>query len=284
MKYEIYLDVLFAENLLMNYFLLRLTVLLLQNSATRKRSFAFSVLGAAVSVVQVTVLRSMPGIIFWLIGIGVTSWMVKFGCNTGNWSEFLRGWICFCLSSFLLGGVVLFLQRMAGAGGVKITFLTGTAGYGISFCLIRIRNQIQKTQNKTVTVELQVRGKWKKVKGLYDTGNALRDTTTGKPVSVIPYDFILELFPDEMRKGIAEFAEQTEVTHPELLVELQPHYISFRGINGSGVLPVIRITEMVLIQKNTRRCIKHPLIALIGWNSSSPRGYEMILHPDLMDR
>ena len=45
-----------------------------------------------------------------------------------------------------------------------------------------------------------------KVKGLYDTGNTLRDATTKKPVSVVPYTVILELFPDEMRTGIAALA------------------------------------------------------------------------------
>ncbi|MCI5649702.1 MAG: sigma-E processing peptidase SpoIIGA [Fusicatenibacter sp.] len=284
MQYEIYLDVLFAENLMMNYFLLRLTVLLLANTATKWRSLASSALGAAVLVLWITVFRWCPRIVCVLIGIGVTSGMVKFGCNTKTWEELVRGWICLCLSSFLLCGAIRVLQRIAGTKGVRTTFTAAAAGYGITCCLILIRRQIQKAQNKTVLVLLQMQGRWKKVKGLYDTGNSLRDTTTGKPVSVIPYEFILELFPDEMRKGIAELMEHKEVTNPELLIKLQPHYISFRGINGSGLLPVIRITEMVLIQGNTKKCIQNPVIALTGWNSSSPRGYEMILHPDLMDR
>ena len=86
-------------------------------------------------------------------------------------------------------------------------------------------------------------GKWKKVKGLYDTGNTLRDATTKKPVSVVPYTVILELFPDEMRTGIAALARHETVPEPERLLALQPRYIPFRGLEGRGFLPVIRISE-----------------------------------------
>jgi len=46
---------------------------------------------------------------------------------------------------------------------------------------------------------------------------------------------------------------------------------------------VIRISEMILVTEHTARHISGPLIALGGENSSSPRGYEIILHPDLME-
>ena len=41
--------------------------------------------------------------------------------------------------------------------------------------------------------------------------------------------------------------------------------------------------EMILVTEHTARHISGPLIALGGENSSSPRGYEIILHPDLME-
>ncbi|MFR0944127.1 MAG: sigma-E processing peptidase SpoIIGA [Clostridia bacterium] len=46
LHYEIFLDLLFAENLLLNYTILRLSSFLLKRSATRRRSFAAAALGA----------------------------------------------------------------------------------------------------------------------------------------------------------------------------------------------------------------------------------------------
>ena len=50
MHYEIFLDLLFAENLLLNYTILRLSSFLLKRSATRRRSFAAAALGAGYAV------------------------------------------------------------------------------------------------------------------------------------------------------------------------------------------------------------------------------------------
>ena len=49
-------------------------------------------------------------------------------------------------------------------------------------------------------------------------------------------------------------------------------------------LPVtVNAQEVILVTEHTARHISGPLIALGGENSSSPRGYEIILHPDLME-
>lgn len=87
---------------------------------------------------------------------------------------------------------------------------------------------------RQVTVQLVQNGKWKKVKGLYDTGNTLRDATTKKPVSVVPYTVILELFPDEMRTGIAALARHETVPEPEQLLALHAplHTVSRTGRRG----------------------------------------------------
>ena len=161
--------------------------------------------------------------------------------------------------------------------------ISGSAAYAGTLLLLKIRKEMLLEHARQVTVQLVQNGKWKKVKGLYDTGNTLRDATTKKPVSVVPYTVILELFPDEMRTGIAALARHETVPEPERLLALQPRYIPFRGLEGRGFLPVIRISEMILVTEHTARHISGPLIALGGENSSSPRGYEIILHPDLME-
>ena len=87
---------------------------------------------------------------------------------------------------------------------------------------------------RQVTVQLVQNGKWKKVKGLYDTGNTLRDATTKKPVSVVPYTVILELFPDEMRTGIAALARHETVPEPEQLkAEILSIYAKFNLFDGT---------------------------------------------------
>ena len=284
MYYEIYVDLLLAENFLMNYILLRLTRRLLGCSATHRRSAAAAALGAVGILGWLAVYRFLPPQIMVCIGIAGITGMVKFGCNTRGGKQLVLGFFCCLLMSFLMSGGIRLLERLAGRRGMAATVASGFGVYAAVTVFLKIQEQQRKVQKRMVTVYLGAGGKWKKVKGLYDTGNALWDATSRKPVSVIPYEVIRELFSEHLRKGIVEFMEGKPVTEPEELQTLHPHYIVFRSVGcESGVLPVIQIPEMVLVQGNTEKRIRTPALALTGKDSAAPTGCQMILHPDLMD-
>ena len=161
----------------------------------------------------------------------------------------------YILSGFLIGSAYRLFRELMPGRGIFLFLLSGSAAYAGTLLLLKIRKEILLEHARQVTVQLVQNGKWKKVKGLYDTGNTLRDATTKKPVSVVPYTVILELFPDEMRTGIAALARHETVPEPERLLALQPRYIPFRGLEGRGFLPVIRISEMILVTEHTARHI-----------------------------
>ena len=221
--------------------------------------------------------------VFMATAIGITTGMVKSGCRITTVRDLVVGMAGYILSGFLIGSAYRLFRELMPGRGIFLFLLSGSAAYAGTLLLLKIRKEMLLEHARQVTVQLVQNGKWKKVKGLYDTGNTLRDATTKKPVSVVPYTVILELFPDEMRTGIAALARHETVPEPERLLALQPRYIPFRGLEGRGFLPVIRISEMILVTEHTARHISGPLIALGGENSSSPRGYEIILHPDLME-
>ena len=273
MHYEIFLDLLFAENLLLNYTILRLSSFLLKRSATRRRSFAAAALGAGYAVLYAVFARYLPGALLALVGIGITTGMVKSGCRITTVRDLVVGMAGYILSGFLIGSVYRLFRELMPGRGIFLFLLSGSAAYAGTLLLLKIRKEMLLEHARQVTVQLVQNGKWK----------TLRDATTKKPVSVVPYTVILELFPDEMRTGIAALARHETVPEPERLLALQPRYIPFRGLEGRGFLPVIRISEMILVTEHTARHISGPLIALGGENSSSPRGYEIILHPDLME-
>ena len=227
--------------------------------------------------------KSEKALLLALVGIGITTGMVKSGCRITTVRDLAVGMAGYILSGFLIGSAYRLFRELMPGRGILLFLLSGSAAYAGTLLLLKIRKEMLLEHARQVTVQLVQNGKWKKVKGLYDTGNTLRDATTKKPVSVVPYTVILELFPDEMRTGIAALARHETVPEPEQLLALQPRYIPFRGLEGRGFLPVIRISEMILVTEHTARHISGPLIALGGENSSSPRGYEIILHPDLME-
>ena len=202
MHYEIFLDLLFAENLLLNYTILRLSSFLLKRSATRRRSFAAAALGAGYAVLYAVFARYLPGALLALVGIGITTGMVKSGCRITTVRDLVVGMAGYILSGFLIGSAYRLFRELMPGRGIFLFLLSGSAAYAGTLLLLKIRKEMLLEHARQVTVQLVQNGKWKKVKGLYDTGNTLRDATTKKPVSVVPYTVILELFPDEMRTGM----------------------------------------------------------------------------------
>lgn len=116
MHYEIFLDLL-AENLLLNYTILRLSSFLLKRSATRRRSFAAAALGAGYAVLYAVFARYLPGALLALVGIGITTGMVKSGCRITTVRDLVVGMAGYILSGFLIGSAYrLFRELMPGRG------------------------------------------------------------------------------------------------------------------------------------------------------------------------
>ena len=122
MHYEIFLDLLFAENLLLNYTILRLSSFLLKRSATRRRSFAAAALGAGYAVLYAVFARYLPGALLALVGIGITTGMVKSGCRITTVRDLVVGMAGYILSGFLIGSAYrLFRELMPGRGNFSFS-------------------------------------------------------------------------------------------------------------------------------------------------------------------
>ncbi len=124
MYYEVFIDVLFVINFVMDYFLLRLACRLLGHSATWLRSLEGAAIGAAgICLLAVFPMGRILNTI--LIHVVVNTIMVRFGCNLKKWREIAQGVLVLYGAGFLLGGMLLMLQRATGSRGVRAFFLRG---------------------------------------------------------------------------------------------------------------------------------------------------------------
>ena len=165
LHYEIFLDLLFAENLLLNYTILRLSSFLLKRSATRRRSFAAAALGASYAVLYAVFARYLPGALLALVGIGITTGMVKSGCRITTVRDLVVGMAGYILSGFLIGSAYRLFRELMPGRGIFLFLLSGSAAYAGTLLLLKIRKEILLEHARQVTVQLVQNGKWKKVKG-----------------------------------------------------------------------------------------------------------------------
>ena len=284
MYYVLYIDVFFVENLVMDYFLLRTAVRLMRCSATHLRCLAAAAAGSALTCLAVIFIRKYLLLNTILVSVAVTALMVRFGCKIKDKKRFLQGFLCLYLAAFLFGALYRFLIRFAGEAGARGSLLWGAGTYAAVTLLLRIFGILRNRAGKYWKVVLCSGESRKEVKGLYDTGNGLWDATYRRPVSVIRYSLIKDLFSQEIQTELYAFCSWEEMKRPELLAPLHPHFVSFRGVGeAGGMLPALVLDSLYLENGNTSRVISHPVIAIDRERSSSPRSYQMILNPNLIN-
>lgn len=264
--YEIFIDVFFLINMVLDYFLLRIVNRLLKCSATHLRSLLGSVLGAlGVCLIIIwparsTILNTI------LVHVVINTFMVKFGCKIKDWRMLIRGILLLYAASFLCGGALLLLRQYTGPVGLKTFLFLSTISYLMITAGIKVYTYLKKKVSHIYDVVLYADGKHKEVKGLYDTGNRLRDPFNRKPVSIVDGSAAKELFPS----GAIE--------------KFKPHYIPFKSVGcNHGVILTVTLTSMCLKGEGAEKVIDHPVIALAQDSNSFSGDYQMILNPDLID-
>ena len=284
MYYEFYLDVYFAENLVMNYVLLRMTNKLLECSATHVRSLLWAAVSAAAAAVSLIGLYGSGMISTLLVSVAANTLMVRFGCKIKEGRHLIQGILLFYMGTACIGMVLSLLRRIIGREGISIFLITAAVSYAfISLCIWGYE-KMKVQRERYCRVILCHDGNFKSVKGLYDTGNMLWDTTLQSYVSVIGLSLIKELFSEEIGRELEEFCASRIPMSAELLRPLRPHYISYRcvGCEG-GLLPVIVLDYLCLERGDVQKVVAHPAIAIDRTCSSSLRSYQMILNPNLID-
>ena len=169
----VYLDIVMILNFFIDLILLLAVNRLCGHPPGWKRVLTAALVGAVYAGMCM-----LPGIgflshFFWrVVAWGAVS-VIAFGCNYGA----IRRGCLFVLLSMALGGVVFLI----GNGGIGALVMSGI---GITLlCTVGFRERVGSVSY--VPVELMHKGKRVRLTALEDTGNALRDPLTGRPVLVV---------------------------------------------------------------------------------------------------
>lgn len=263
MYYELYLDVLFLENLLADYLLLSLLKRLLKVSAGRLRRLLGAMAGSAgvCGLYLLAMENTWAGRL--LIYVIFSTVMIKIGLGIRDWHTWAKAMVLLYISSFLLGGIFQWVQSLVSlplypfAGFTLISFWILSAAME---WLTYFRNRAEHVFEAVVGFH----GKIIVVKALLDTGNQLRDPVFQKPVSIL-----------------AESRKQELCGQEEPLCQMIP----FHSIGEqNGILPAFFADYMCIRRGKGRETrIERPLLGVTKEPLSSQNEYDMILHPDLLE-
>lgn len=262
MYYELYIDVLFFRNLLLDYLLLSLIAKLLKLPAGKSRRLLAASLGSAgiCLLYAFSLERSWLG--YLIIYVVLSTGMVKIGLGIRNFFLLGRAVALLFICSALLGGLFQWVQGRflfpvyPFLGITLVSFWLLSAGMRFLF-------RFQSREENLVEVTLGFHGRKIQVRALRDTGNQLRDPVFGKPVSIIT---------EELQKTLCQKEE----------VLFYP--VPFHSIGKQGGMLQAFFADYLCIQTPEGRAeiIERPMLGITKEPLSSKDEYDMILHPDLL--
>lgn len=258
MYYELYIDVLFLVNFLMDYILLLVTKKVLRISSSYGRICLGALLGAFLTCLVTAVGIPFTFIKVILFYVLVPSAMLAAGIPLRSSDGFLRALITIYISGFLVGGIFEYLNQYVQVG--SLFFALAMASYYLASGILKMLALLFHFGEAHCVVTLQLDGESCEAKAIMDTGNHLKDEVSGKAVSIISRRLAEKIFGRGMPEGI--------------------RYIPYQTIGkGNGLIPVVPIDRICIAGREEQQ-VEQPMIA-ISEDSSFGNGYDVILNPDI---
>lgn len=251
LKTVIYADVLVFINIILNYFLLRATAKITSSERRPVRFLLASVLGGAYSLM--IFVDGIPNIMILLINIIFSCVMVLVAFTINSFKAFMKKSASFFLSHAAFAGIMLFLCTFIfddsaiyknGAVYFDLDILTLTVSAVACYAILSIISRFTKSKNPSECVyeiELSLNEKSVKMKALFDTGNALTDSFSGRPVIICEMSKAQKLFPNEIYNSNG-CPDITELKGFRL--------IPYSTVSSAGALPAFPIDKIQIDTEN----------------------------------
>ena len=295
----IYLDVVLAENLCMNYIILLATAYKLKIKRNHIRLIISALLGGVYSILAyIKILQMYSNFIFKII---LSIVMVYVAYKPKDVKKLTKNLVFFYMISFLFGGCAfafLYIIKpqeilvrngmLIGSYPLKVAILGGLVGFTIitiSFKLVKSR-----LSPKDIYCEIEVSFNDKKVttKALIDTGNMLKEPITGMPVIIMEKEILKEILPniilDNLEKIIGGEAPK-EIYEGEYLEYVKRfRLIPFISLGKeNGMLLGFKVDKIEIKQEEIKNA-ENVIVGIYEKKLSKKNQYFALIGLDLIER
>lgn len=282
----VYVDVLLALNLFVNYFLLLACSKILRREVKRTRVLLGASVGAVYSLIifapdlNLFVSVALKLLVSVLITLGTFGY---YGIR-----QFLRSCAALFGVSFIFGGLMLAIYLFAAPNGMM--YQNGAVYFDISLLFIVVSTAVCYTvadilsfilrrnapENHLYKIALNLRGNTIETVALMDTGNSLSDSFTDTPVMLLEYRLAKEILPPEWIEFFGE-----SVTAESVLPGGGIRLIPFRSVGGSGLLPAFQPDLLQIKTVSGTVKVTNVYVAVVNAKLSSG-DYGALLNPRLL--
>ena len=277
MYYELYIDIFFLENFMMDSILLLCIRGVFGRKAFETRAFAASAAGALLSCVVVVagIPAGIKAVCFYLI---IPMIMIRLGIQTSGFLQFVETLLFLYFAAICMAGIVQLFRPYIRIG--SLIYVIAIVGGAICRSVWRMLTGHRQIQEQCCQVILYEDGKNWRIQALVDTGNMLCDSDGQNPVQIISKKLAEEIYGKKIVEELLKYSVSKE--NEQKWVEKKIHYISCQTIQGTHLLPVVTMEKMRIEQKNKTE-IQKPRIGISMMEKLSEyQDYQMIVNVQSM--
>lgn len=281
MNSEVYIDLIFFANFLMDYVLLRLTGTLLRCKANRWRCLGAAAIGAAGACVLIWADIRGPVLLFFLHGT-VALLMLGVGLHLKTGRMLIRAMLTLYLLAFLCGGAwAVFV-----GGRIPFwTFLLFSAGTYLALQAWTFFTESFRAHVKNLfPVTLTYQGREQSLRGFYDTGNLLEEPMSHRAVCVTTVSALKELVPEELLEDLKKLKENPGELESTRLQELCPRLIPYHAVGvKDGLILAVTLDDLCIHMSGKSVHVRRPMLALMEEPFTFETEYEVLLNAKLLN-
>lgn len=294
----IYLDVIFLENIVINYIILYVTGIISKAQIKQKKLISGALIGAIYSIIYYLLKLKLYSNCIIKIILSIVIIYVAF--NSNSFKDLLKKVLLFYLTSFVFGGSAIAIIYMVNSQNITIqngvlvgsytlkTVLIGivVAYFTIIFALKIIKTKISK-KDLICEIAVTLNNKEIKTKALIDTGNLLKEPITNMPVVVMEHSLLYDILPKEILNNSEEilggdFSKIPENIKEEYSLKLKVIPYSSLG-KQNGMLLGVKGENLIVYLKDETRQLDKVIIAIYNKSLTKRGEYRSLLGLEVVE-
>ena len=266
---SIYLDIVFIENVIMNYIILLATVIITKEKLNQIRIIISSIIGGIYAVSYYVTKFSAYITISAKVILSIV--MIYIAINPKSIKKMMKELIIFYLTSFAFGGcaiAVLYTIKpqniinkkgsLIGIYPIKVALIGGIIGFITIIIAFKLVKNKMSIKDLFCTVKIIDNGTKKKVKALLDTGNFLKDPITKLPVIIVEKEKLIDILPREILENTNKIISGEFEIKDKYISKLRVLPFSSLG-KQNGMLLGFKV-EKVIVILNEEEVIRNDVI------------------------
>ncbi len=295
----VYLDIIFLENIVINYILLYVTGVISKSQIIQRRLLLGALFGATYSIIYYLFKLKIYSSFITKIVLSIVIIYVSF--NSSNLKDLLKKVLLFYLASFVFGGATIAIIYMVNSQNITIlngvlvgnytikTILIGIiiAYFTVIFAFKIIKSKISKN-DLICEILVTLNNKKIKTKALIDTGNLLKEPITNLPVVVMEHTLLYDVMPKDILNNTekilgGDFSEIQENIKDEYSLKLKVIPFSSLG-KQNGMLLGIKGEDLTVYLKDEIKIIDKVIIGIYNKSLTKRGEYRSLLGLEAIEK